>query len=141
MERSTVFTRIGKPKRYYPTERVAGGNPGPKTHPGRRLHVGYRFARANEPDNMPPVGFPVADHAPSTVDTKPATGGIRFDRNELSGAFGDVGTDLPLIFGLILAARLDTASVLVLFGAMQLVTALAYRMPMPVQPLKAMAAL
>ena len=24
-------------------------------------------------------------------------GGIRFDRNELAGAFGDIGTDLPLI--------------------------------------------
>jgi hypothetical protein len=66
-------------------------------------------------------------------------GGIRFDRNELSGAFGDIGTDLPLIVGMILAAGLHSSSVLVMFGAMQVVTALAYRMPMPVQPLKAVA--
>jgi hypothetical protein len=26
-------------------------------------------------------------------------GWIRFDRNELAGAFGDIGTDLPLIVG------------------------------------------
>jgi len=68
-------------------------------------------------------------------------GEIRFDRNELAGAFGDIGTDLPLIVGMIIAAKLDSASVLVLFGAMQVLTALRYRMPMPVQPLKAVAAL
>ena len=66
---------------------------------------------------------------------------IRFNRNELSGAFGDLGTDLPLLVGMILAAGLDAASVLTAFGLMQILTALRYRMPMPVQPLKAMAAL
>jgi MFS superfamily sulfate permease-like transporter len=68
-------------------------------------------------------------------------GAIRFDRNELAGAFGDIGTDLPLIVGLVLVAKLDSASVLIMFGAMQILTGLVYRMPMPVQPLKAMAAL
>ena len=66
---------------------------------------------------------------------------IRFDRNELAGAFGGIGTDLPLIVGVALAAKLDGASVLIMFGVMQIITALSYRMPMPVQPLKAMAAL
>ena len=70
---------------------------------------------------------------------KEQQGGIRFDRNELSGAFGDIGTDLPLIVGMILAAGLHSSSVLVMFGLMQIVTALSYRMPMPVQPLKAVA--
>lgn len=64
---------------------------------------------------------------------------IRFDRNELSGAFGDIGTDLPLIVGMILASGLDSASVLILFGVMQLFTGLSYGLPMPVQPLKAVA--
>jgi MFS superfamily sulfate permease-like transporter len=67
--------------------------------------------------------------------------GIRFDRNELAGAFGDLGTDLQLIVGMALAAKLDGTSVLVMFGVMQILTALRYRMPMPVQPLKAMAAI
>lgn len=66
---------------------------------------------------------------------------IRFDRNELSGAFGDIGTDFPLIVGMILAAGLDSTSVLVMFGAMQIFTGLLYGMPMPAQPLKAMAVL
>ncbi len=66
---------------------------------------------------------------------------IRFDRNELAGAFGDMGTDVPLLIGVALAAKLDGASVLIMFGVMQILTGLAYRMPMPVQPLKAMAAI
>jgi xanthine/uracil/vitamin C permease (AzgA family) len=72
---------------------------------------------------------------------KAARGSIRFDRNELAGAFGDIGTDLPLIVGMILAAGLHSASVLVMFGVMQYLTAIRYRMPMPVQPLKAVAVL
>lgn len=66
---------------------------------------------------------------------------VRFDRNELAGAFGDMGTDLPLLVGMIVAARMDAAGVLILFGAMQVLTGLVYRMPMPVQPLKAVAAI
>ena len=43
-------------------------------------------------------------------------GTIKFDRNELSGAFGDIGTDLPLIIGMIVAAGLDSGSVLIIRG-------------------------
>lgn len=66
---------------------------------------------------------------------------VRFDRNEWAGAFGDMGTDIPLLMGMTLAAGLDGTSVLVMFGTMQILTGLIYQMPMPVQPLKAMAAL
>ena len=63
------------------------------------------------------------------------------NRYELAGAFGDLGTDLPLLAALIAVAGLDPASVLIMFGAFQIVTGLVYRLPMPVQPLKAMAVL
>src|SRR6266446_6261581 len=82
--------------------------------------------------------FLASRQEPAFPSTRPA---IRFDRNELSGAFGDMGTDVPLIIGVALASHLDGASVLIMFGAMQILTGLAYRMPMPVQPLKAMAAI
>jgi len=82
-----------------------------------------------------------ADFRPEPPAADVSQGGIRFDRNELAGSFGDIGTDLPLIVGMTLAAGLDSASVLIMFGAMQVMTALVYRLPMPVQPLKAMAAL
>ena len=81
------------------------------------------------------------DQQPYNIGVTTTRGGIRFDRNELAGAFGDIGTDLPLIVGMILAAGLHSASVLVMFGLMQYATALRYRMPMPVQPLKAVAVL
>jgi hypothetical protein len=63
----------------------------------------------------------------------------KFDRNELSGSFGDIGTDLPLIVGIILASGIDVASALIMFGVMQIFTALKYGIPMSVQPLKAFA--
>lgn len=66
---------------------------------------------------------------------------IRFDRSELAGAFGDMGTDVPLFIGMVLGAGPEETSVLVMFKAIHILTGLVYRMPMPVQPLKAMAAL
>ena len=66
---------------------------------------------------------------------------IKFNRQELSGAFGDIGTDLPLIIAMILAANLYIPGALIMFGVMQILTGLIYKMPMPAQPLKAMATL
>jgi hypothetical protein len=77
--------------------------------------------------------------APALVRHRP--GRLRFNRNEFAGALGDIGTSLPLLVGVTLAAKLNVATVLTVFGAMQIFTALRYRLPMPVQPLKAMAAL
>jgi MYXO-CTERM domain-containing protein len=66
---------------------------------------------------------------------------VRFDRHELAGAFGDIGTDLPLLIALVVTCGLDAASVCIVFGALQIATGLLYGIPMPVQPLKAMAAI
>ncbi|BAC08909.1 putative sulfate/molybdate transporter [Thermosynechococcus vestitus] len=64
---------------------------------------------------------------------------LRFSWQELSGSFGDLGTDLPLLIGVIIAAQLDSASVFTLFGVAQILTGIVYGLPMPMQPLKAMA--
>lgn len=64
---------------------------------------------------------------------------IRFDRHEFSGSFGDIGTDLPLILAMIPAAGLDGGGVFIVFGLMQVLTGVVYGLPMPMQPLKAMA--
>ena len=64
---------------------------------------------------------------------------LRFDRHELAGAFGDIGTDLPLIASILLATKLDAAGVFIAFGLAQIGSGLLYGLPMPVQPLKAMA--
>jgi MFS superfamily sulfate permease-like transporter len=68
-------------------------------------------------------------------------GKIAFNRNELAGSFGDLGTDLPLLMGMIAANGIDPASTFIVFGSLQILTGLVYRMPMPVQPLKAIAAI
>ncbi len=66
---------------------------------------------------------------------------LRFDRHEFAGSFGDIGTDLPLLVGMIAAAGLDAASVFTVFGLLQILNGLLYGLPMPVQPLKMMAVL
>lgn len=66
---------------------------------------------------------------------------LSFSRQEFSGAFGDIGTDLPLIVAMLLATDLNPSMVLSVFGLMQVFSGLYYGMPIPVQPLKAMATL
>jgi hypothetical protein len=64
---------------------------------------------------------------------------LRFNRHELAGSFGDLGTVLPLIIGMLLATDLDPASVFIVFGAMQILMGIYYGIPIPVQPLKLVA--
>jgi hypothetical protein len=92
------------------------------------------FDTARAPADTAPM--PTAGPAPRRLRET-----VRFDRNELAGAFGDIGTDFPLLVAMILVAGLDAASVLIVFGALQILSALLYGLPMPVQPLKAMAAI
>ncbi|MCW8087582.1 putative sulfate/molybdate transporter [Roseococcus sp. MDT2-1-1] len=60
---------------------------------------------------------------------------------EVGGAFGDLGTLLPILLGAIAVAGMSAGGVLVGFGAFLLATGLIYRLPMPVQPMKAVGAL
>ncbi|MCC5976757.1 MAG: putative sulfate/molybdate transporter [Salinarimonas sp.] len=59
---------------------------------------------------------------------------------EWSGAFGDLGTLLPLTLGAIAVAGLAPTPVFLGFAAFLLASALIYRLPVPVQPMKAVAA-
>jgi hypothetical protein len=65
---------------------------------------------------------------------------VRFDRRELSGAFGDIGTDFPLLVGVTAAAGLDPVRAFFCFGLMQIASGLLYGLPIPIQPLKLVAA-
>lgn len=60
---------------------------------------------------------------------------------EVSGALGDLGTLLPLSLGAIAVAGLAPVPVLLGFAAFYIATGLYYRLPIPVQPMKAVAAL
>ncbi len=60
---------------------------------------------------------------------------------ELSGAFADLGTFLPLVLGAVLVSGLDATGVLAGFGVFAIAVAVIYRRPVPVQPMKAVAAI
>ena len=60
---------------------------------------------------------------------------------EVSGALGDIGTLLPLSLGAIGVAGLAPVPVLLGFAVFYIATGLYYRLPIPVQPMKAVAAL
>lgn len=64
---------------------------------------------------------------------------FKFNRQEIAGSFGDMGTDFPLVIGLITLCHVSIPNTLILFGFCQIMTGLIYRLPMPVQPLKYMA--
>jgi hypothetical protein len=60
---------------------------------------------------------------------------------EVGGAFGDLGTLLPILLGAIAVAGMSAGGVLVGFGVFLIATGLIYRLPLPVQPMKAVGAL
>jgi len=64
---------------------------------------------------------------------------IEFNLQELAGSMGDFGTLLPLAIGYIAVCRLDPAGFLVMMGLANVVAGLVYRLPMPVEPMKALA--
>lgn len=63
-----------------------------------------------------------------------------FDLRETSGALGDLGTLLPLMIAAVALGGLAPVPVLLGFAIFYVVTAFAYRLPVPVQPMKAMVA-
>jgi len=65
---------------------------------------------------------------------------MRFDLAEASGALGDLGTFVPLVAALVVLCRLDAGSVLLFAGIYNVVSGFVFRLPIPVQPMKAIAA-
>lgn len=60
---------------------------------------------------------------------------------EFTGALGDLGTFLPIAFGLILINKVNPVSLFFTAGVLYLVAGIYFRIPLPVQPLKATSAL
>ncbi|MBF0107327.1 MAG: sulfate permease [Deltaproteobacteria bacterium] len=66
---------------------------------------------------------------------------FKCDRFELAGSLGDLGTLLPIVLSMILINRLSPTTVFLSFGLFYLVTGFYYKLPVPVQPLKAVGAI
>ncbi|KAJ8114879.1 hypothetical protein OPT61_g3341 [Boeremia exigua] len=59
---------------------------------------------------------------------------------ELSGSLGDLGTLLPLMTALVITESISLPSTLLFTGAANVLTGIAFGIPLPVQPMKAIAA-
>lgn len=66
---------------------------------------------------------------------------LRVKTRELSGAFGDIGTFIPLFVGYVTVNGLHAGSILTTFGLTYILTGAIYGVPIAVQPMKAIAAL
>ncbi|HLF69633.1 MAG TPA: putative sulfate/molybdate transporter [Actinomycetota bacterium] len=76
--------------------------------------------------------------APTARD---AAGGLRIDLVEASASLGDLGTFLPLAVGLVVINGLDPVATFGVAGLVFIISGLFYRVPVPVQPMKAAAAI
>ena len=64
---------------------------------------------------------------------------LRFNRAEIGGALGDLGVFIPLLVGMVNRCGLQFGPALFCAGLMNVCTGLAFGIPMPVQPMKAIA--
>ncbi len=64
----------------------------------------------------------------------------RFNRHEIAGSLGDMGTFLPLLVGMAVTNGLDFAAGVFFSGVFNIITGLLFSVPMAVQPMKAIAA-
>lgn len=78
--------------------------------------------------------------AAAGVDVSAPDTAWRFDRRELAGSLGDLGTLLPLSIGMILVCGLDGTAILLCVGAFYVISGLVFRTTMPVQPMKVIGA-
>ena len=65
----------------------------------------------------------------------------RYDRSEIAGAFGDLGTLVPFIVAYIGVLKMEPSGVLFAFGFAMIICGFVYRTPIPVQPMKAAGAI
>lgn len=75
---------------------------------------------------------------PGAIAAQPSN---RYDRMEIAGAFGDLGTLIPFVVAYLAVLKMDPFGVLFAFGVSMVVCGLVYRTPIPVQPMKAAGAI
>lgn len=63
--------------------------------------------------------------------------GNEFNKQELAGAFGDLGTFIPFVAAYITLNKIDPLGILVACGVFKIIVGLYFKTPIPVQPMKA----
>ncbi len=63
--------------------------------------------------------------------------GNEYNKMEVAGAFGDLGTLIPFVVGYVTLNKMDPLGILVAFGLFKIFVGLYFRTPVPVQPMKA----
>ncbi len=63
--------------------------------------------------------------------------GNEYNRNELAGAFGDLGTFIPFVAAYVTLHKMDPLGILVTFGIFKVFVGQYFKTPFPVQPMKA----
>ena len=66
---------------------------------------------------------------------------LLFNRHEVAGALGDLGTFIPLLLGMVTQCGLQLGPALFFAGIVNMIAGLSFAIPMVVQPMKAIAAL
>ncbi|KAK7352765.1 hypothetical protein VNO80_18193 [Phaseolus coccineus] len=93
--------------------------------------------------------YPILSHSISMAPPSPSCSTVhKVKRNlvmrstwaELNGAMGDLGTYIPIVLSLTLAKHLNLGTTLIFTGFYNIVTGAIYGVPMPVQPMKSIAA-
>ncbi len=64
---------------------------------------------------------------------------LSFSLSELAGSLGDFGTIIPLILAVALVSDVNPRYILLFFGIWFILTGLYYRLPIPLEPMKAIA--
>jgi hypothetical protein len=64
---------------------------------------------------------------------------MRFSISELAGSLGDFGTIVPLILAVALVSDVNARYVLLFFGIWFILTGMYYKLPIPLEPMKAVA--
>lgn len=65
---------------------------------------------------------------------------FEFNLREMAGSMGDFGTLFPLAIGYFAVNGLNPTGLLVMMGLANIITGIVYRLPMPIEPMKVLAA-
>lgn len=85
--------------------------------------------------SLTPAPAPVCQPAPAAGQLP-----LRFTWREFSGGLGDLGTFLPLALAMAITCHMDIGLIFIFAGLMNAMSGWWFRQPIPVQPMKAIAA-